>query len=171
MGFDLYWANEPEAVRRERGQALDDLGSVVRSFSTVDERLALANEVFRAAESTGSYFRVNNSGMRSLLMWMQLMGMLKRLDRPKESTHSFDPVEDELRYRAGSDTGPGGIPHYKLCSNDGWLITPAEIAGALEIFDALGDAPPDDVAHVRQSWDDWIVFLRAAAEHGGVLVT
>jgi hypothetical protein len=68
--------------------------------------------------------------------------------------------------RRSLEPGPSG-----LGSNDGWLVTPAEIEWALEYRD--DDEPLelcDDGADWRLTWFDWLVYLRGAADHGGFRV-
>jgi hypothetical protein len=62
-----------------------------------------------------------------------------------------------------------GIPVHKFGSNDGWIVTPLDIAAGLRAYRA---ADSDDVAKVRQEWiwegrttsyfDEWIAFLERA---------
>jgi hypothetical protein len=92
-----------------------------------------------------------------------------------------------------------GIPIQKLSSNDGWLVLPGEIEEALAAYDAapravveaviltdelidstdpievavLGRRGPRSLADKRADlvfWDDWIAFLRRAAQMGGFRV-
>lgn len=83
---------------------------------------------------------------------------------------------DEHR-RAGNMDAPG-IPVHKFSSNDGWIVTPIECASALTIYNRVD---PDDAAKVlavtgwdadesRQTWDDWIAYLRRAVDAGGIQV-
>jgi hypothetical protein len=77
----------------------------------------------RSAEhEEAAYFQANNRTWSLLVDEMDRKGMLKCVDD-----------------RRDVDTGPGGIPLHKLSSNDGWLVTPAEIEWALEYRD--GDEP------------------------------
>ncbi|MEV4190778.1 hypothetical protein [Streptomyces toxytricini] len=66
---------------------------------------------------------------------------------------------------------PTGIPHYKIGEgNDGWLVTPAEIRAALAAFEAQPDAAKAGTMAEEPRWDEWIDYLRRAAEHGGFRV-
>jgi hypothetical protein len=92
-----------------------------------------------------------------------------------------------------------GIPIEKLSSNDGWLVLPAEIEETLAAYDALSRAVVEAVIFTDELidetddpgatwlgnrtprsrsdkkadlvfWDDWIAFLRRAAQMGGFRV-
>jgi hypothetical protein len=80
--------------------------------------------------------------------------------------------------------GPMTIPSFKFGSNDGWLVTPEEIAGALEAW-AETDMARDHLAADRfrrgmstktyetiseDYWRQWIEFLRRAKDRGGFQV-
>ena len=67
----------------------------------------------------------------ALMSEMERQGMLKDAEAPTHAYEGFNEI----------DTGPGGIPVYKLCSNDGWLVTPAEIEGALAVAIDVPGAP------------------------------
>jgi len=56
-----------------------------------------------------------------------------------------------------------GIPAFKLESNDGWLVTPREIAATLDLL-AAAPAPQDELI------TRFVAFLRGAVEHGGFTV-
>lgn len=75
-----------------------------------------------------------------------------------------------------SDTG-GVIPGYKLCSNDGWLVTPGEIHSALAAYQRHSQAHVRELVEAVIGWDDgwsywkkWIRFLTRAEERGGFRV-
>ena len=79
-----------------------------------------------------------------------------------------------------------GIPTHKLCSNDGWVVTPLEITGAIAQLEMSGLPTPryrtdaqfgewyiagdDEEGEPIEWWDAWIDWLKLAAEHGGFRV-
>jgi hypothetical protein len=84
-------------------------------------------------------------------------------DTPKELNAFLDAqkaVTDRQREK------PEGIPVHKLGSNDDWLVTPDEIASALERYALSGEKLPGGLSW----WPDWIKYLRYAQDHGGFRV-
>lgn len=77
---------------------------------------------------------------------------------------AYDQAWDELSEKARADFGAVGIPLHKLSPNDGWVVTPAEIAAALE--QAPASATGED-GEALVSWPEWIDFLRGACRHDG----
>jgi hypothetical protein len=84
----------------------------------------------------------------------------------------------------------GVIAGYKLCSNDGWNVTPAEITRALDAYarwcaeqrDGQSWRDPKVVAETDASsawyevtqdeqgvtyWEKWLAFLDVSRDHGG----
>lgn len=65
-----------------------------------------------------------------------------------------------------------GIPIFKFCSNDGWLVTEDECRQALEAF-ALTGVDASAVEYEDETvpwWPSWLNFLRLASVHGGFRV-
>lgn len=64
---------------------------------------------------------------------------------------------------------PLGIPPYKLRTNDGWLITAAEIRAALLFHAAASteDNSPDLDEDEARGWQEWIGWLELSAARGG----
>ncbi|MDQ2983471.1 MAG: hypothetical protein M3R70_06045 [Actinomycetota bacterium] len=156
MGFDLYWADYAAAP--------DD-----------------------APRPIGAYFRLTNSGMSVVAHEMETQGMLYRAPFPRfppwdeyviPVDEDGEPDESSAAYRsysaalalvtAGEDQERSGIPTYKVSTNDDWLITPGEIEGALTV--ASLEPKTLDGNDDGTLWLDWLAFLRAAKEHGGVRV-
>lgn len=93
-----------------------------------------------------------------------------------------DPSTVELvrRFKANVDRikdaepiqPPVGIPSYKLCSNDQWLVTPNEIRAALAAYELNGPADDErfEDEYEREEWDEWLHFMKVSAEHGGFRV-
>jgi hypothetical protein len=73
------------------------------------------------------------------------------------------------------DTG-ARIPTWKLASNGAWLVTPEEIERSLQAYTAIVAGDHDAAASCAPPvpsltwWDEWIDFLRAAVDHGGIEV-
>lgn len=65
-----------------------------------------------------------------------------------------------------------GIAVHKFGSNDGWLVTPEEITGALESYRThSGDKVKAMVStEGLDRWLQWIGFLESAHRHGGFRV-
>lgn len=74
---------------------------------------------------------------------------------------------------------PAGICVHKLCSNDGWIVTPEEIKAALESWSrgletARSNGEEDLIWEAMNRarlskgiWMSWIAYLTGAADHGG----
>ncbi|MEV7123951.1 hypothetical protein [Kitasatospora griseola] len=63
-----------------------------------------------------------------------------------------------------------GIPWHKLCSNDGWLVTPAQIGAALAKWEAAYEEDRQEVAEENDWFPEWIEWLGKAKERGGFRV-
>lgn len=61
-----------------------------------------------------------------------------------------------------------GIAEAKLCSNDGWLVTPEECRIALASHAAFVQQRPEHV--FPDWWSEWITFLERGAVNGGFRV-
>ncbi|MGW4650892.1 hypothetical protein [Kitasatospora sp. NPDC004289] len=124
---------------------------------------------------------------------MNEAGMLMAVE-PPTFPHPADfgiTLEDEVRqYRAGLGAprseaflaldratravqdhtveSPTGIASYKIGgTNDGWLVSPAEIRAALAVHDGLDD---DTRERLFGGLESWIDYLRLAAGRGGFRV-
>jgi DnaJ-domain-containing protein 1 len=61
-----------------------------------------------------------------------------------------------------------GICGWKLCSNDGWLVTPDECSEVAALYEEQGYLVGDGTE--PSYWSDWMFFIKEAAYHGGFLV-
>jgi hypothetical protein len=132
-------------------------------------------------DATG-YFRRNIWGMGPLrdAMAKAKMGYWPESDL-LAAFPSRDDFPDDDDYERASEPvltqhpGEGwGVPLHKLCSNDGWIITPSECleaCAALEEYrKAHGlDEFKDDMA-TDEALVEFATFLRAAADHEGARV-
>lgn len=85
---------------------------------------------------------------------------------------------DEMDPRVGYWIGPAmvrdaaqnrcGIATLKLCSNDGWLVTPEECRIALASYAAFVQRHPEHA--FPDWWPEWIVYLERGIVHGGFRV-
>lgn len=181
MGFDLYWAKQPEGA-------------------------GAANSAADGPE----HFRLSESEMVKTLTVMTLLKMLDTdlMRALREAPADFGPDETPPLYetngnlivyepgtpeerwsralRAAAERKTGLMPSYKFVRNDGWLVTPTEIERSLarydEIFPDRNHQPRSLPAPVAVNadgtpeieevdwWGDFIDWLRQAAEHGGFRV-
>lgn len=143
-----------------------------------------------------NYFRANIWGMRELRGWMEPYGMLdweeefrfpssEGFNVPKNEEGYWDEESEEYKALEAAndavrdrDTG-SVIPGAKLCSNDGWLVTPTEITNALVAYRQAVEegAPqfppePEDAGRFdyKKFWNDWLAFLMRAVPAGGFRV-
>lgn len=187
MGYDMR-TETTEPGEAEKVQAIrDELG---RAYN--EQREHDADELYKAMQETErSYFQLNVTGMRMTREAMHALGMLDTEDFPHTWPDSADygvtpamwddwtgePDENtpkELRafldaqdaVASAQRQKPTGIPVHKLGTNDDWLVTPDEIAAALERYATSGEKLPGGVSW----WPDWIKYLRYAQDHGGFRV-
>lgn len=86
-------------------------------------------------------------------------------DAPEGLHRYYQAHEKALAHRPEK---PTGICAFKFGSNDGWLVTPDELAAALAAYDeaaAGGASVPES-----EWWADWIGYLRRAQARGGFRV-
>lgn len=164
----------------------DDLSS----DAARDEMIAALIELYQAEPAE---FELTAGSMTDCLNAMDRLGMIE-LDAvaPKLPTAAEFGVEpgmwsydegDEVpgpiaAYLAAMATAtaaqaeePAGIPAYKLRTNDGWLVTEAEIRSALTAHAAPRPTAPSPVTEPDYFWwPHWLDFLRLAADHGGFRV-
>lgn len=187
MGYDMH------TVTKDPGEdeAVAEIQTRLRA-AWQEKRQADADQISKELDAAyRSYFRLNIWGMGRARELMHAAGMLDLnsghgdFPSPKDfgvtdemwndwDGESNDKTAPELRayneavqaITDGQREEPAGIPVYKLGSNDGWLVTPDEIASALERY-VLGDGVPADVP---PWWADWIGWLKYAQEHGGFRV-
>ena len=133
------------------------------------------------------YFRLNIWGMSAFCGYMDIVGMLDwgspepRFPDygdgpwPEESTPSYEERQEASRLVTDwSAAEPVGIPRWKFGSNDGWLVTPAEIRSALALMESSGAS--EELAKVLAAGDDadywraWIAYLQRAEKAEGFRV-
>jgi hypothetical protein len=147
-----------------------------------------------------SYFRLNIWGMSACVDLMADLGMMTDEDAPKFPSpadyglteYPDDPADYEgderaaieakltdadrqflAACRAVVDYEPepvGGIPVGKFSSNDGWLVTPRQIAAALEAYAAATEGARAAATAKREWFADWIAWLGHAKDRGGFRV-
>lgn len=138
-------------------------------------------------------FRFNMSSMGPAKRAMDLLGMLSHNHEPPpwprpadfgppsadlSAVQSAETPESVRAYQAACEAvvewqaeQPTGIPDYKIGgSNDGWLVTPAEIRAALAALEAQPKSAKAGTFAEHPRWDEWIDYLRRAATHGGFRV-
>ena len=173
-----------------------------RKELTEQERKDLYEERWRIQDQTLCYFRLNIYGMRTYRNVMEQIGMLEwdanpnGLDWPSYEQYNVpmkdveyngqlysEPNESSPEYvewqKAQDEklrwSGTTVMPGHKFCSNDGWIVTPREIAKALDVWyewrkehdvcELLGSDDADPTY-----WNKWIAFLETACEAGGFSV-
>jgi hypothetical protein len=133
------------------------------------------------------YFRLNISGMP---LFRHVMKRLDMLDWdvvagpwPADTLNDTE-YADEAALVTDANHSTKGISAYKLCSNDGWLVTPEELHNALEAYQSHADSRaavvrqvlylefdnPEDRKWMSNYWRQWIAFLKRAEKHGGFRV-
>ncbi|MFI5800944.1 hypothetical protein [Streptomyces sp. NPDC051677] len=145
----------------------------------------------KRAEGGGNYFRFAFTALPRTLDAMKNFGMLVELpvpSYPELSAYGLAGVdlrpgtkydgsttnrvaEFRTAYQAvkdASETVPTGIPRYKIDSNDGFLVTVAEITAALTTYDAHPSVAIAEMPVGDPTWGIWIAFLRHAQAHGGL---
>lgn len=139
--------------------------------------------VDRAGNDREHYFRLNIGGMGVAAGLMAERGMLyDDRARPTSDEWATLPEWDDASEDGGpayveahrllvSRVGEGAnIPVHKIYgTNDGWVVTPAEITGAMEAYarwlGEQGIAEADD--EPTTWWPEWIAWMRAAGGHNG----
>ncbi|MBY8881370.1 hypothetical protein [Actinacidiphila acidipaludis] len=139
-------------------------------------------------------FRFNISSMASAKAAMDRLGMIEHgLVPPMPDREDFGLTYHEacvlegeqlppavIAFRAAVQSAfdwqtddPAGIPEHKLGhTNDGWLVTPAEIHAALAVLEGQpASAKVGTFAEkYSESWAEWCDYLTRAAAHGGFRV-
>lgn len=144
------------------------------------------------------YFRLAVWGMRECRDAMTRLGMVdwKWSPGPWPKLEDFvlrDYPDEDAEHAPDSPSGQylnavvmmrncvpesGLIAGYKLCTNDGWIVTPLEIKGALAVLDVyrLERADSEGLlykfvdAELPDFFDAWLAFLVRAGEVGGFSV-
>jgi hypothetical protein len=116
--------------------------------------------------SAPRYFRTNVHGMGQIRDRMEIHGMLdtsgERPEAPGPEGNGWgDRYYGLATYR---HKGMTGVPWWKLCSNDYWIVTPGECIQALRKWIA------SDRAHVESGhelWNRWLGYLAIGAVAAG----
>lgn len=134
-------------------------------------------------ESVLVYANITMIGIRSLMMEFEMNADAVWHPEWPERRDFDDPAAyqsavDHVLAFHGPDGAPG-IPLHKLTSNDGWVVSPDEIAASLEQweFRVIWDGEDEVTAVVAgrledraDRWDRWIEFLTGALTHDGFTV-
>ncbi|KWT61843.1 hypothetical protein ADL21_11195 [Streptomyces albus subsp. albus] len=182
------------AVLRGAADARDalELPSDAPDYRAAQVRVEEAYQALRAVHT--SYFRLNIWGMDVARRAMATSGMLTHDAQPEwpdperygtttDEVWSYDGGDDESapspireflaavrRCTDAEADHPSGIPCYKLCSNDGWLVTPGEIAAALGWWSMTPTRVRKSITAQFDWWPDWIRYLKRARHQGGFRV-
>ncbi|MFI6007070.1 hypothetical protein ACIA98_43305 [Streptomyces sp. NPDC051366] len=190
MGYDMYVEDGPdeaeriaiEAAHQQLKQARATCTGVLEAYQKLDA-------------ATRSYYRFSVWDMGTARDLMGAFGMLTFEDEPAwpdaadytEARAALEkaPEDEDARQAVEAaharvsaameavciaDPAGAGIAHYKLCSNDAWLVSPREIEAALK---AYASAAPEDRQEAGRDfglWDSWIRFLTQAQARGGFRV-
>jgi hypothetical protein len=163
MGYDMHIVQEADQAELAAVAAAEaHIATLTRPLDAGEGQQEAAARAWDDAfevlyKARRSYFRFNTRGMSYYRRCMDDLGML-----------SHEPEGD-------TDAEPQpvlGIPRHKFSSNDGWLVTPAQIAAALDIYRSR---TAEEVAAVmepkdRDIWGKWIDFLDYAKDRGGFRV-
>lgn len=169
MGYDMTWEQEPEDVVAAKAaweQTWNEGNGVNKPV--LDKYLEMQSEA-------GSYYRLNIWGMGNMRELLGAGGAL--------TWEVAGGPGNAIEF----DTG-GVLPGYKLCSNDGWLVSPAEcMATALTWFEGGGRLKAQSTAEtVAEEWnkegdpvtpekvlawvDEFVSWIAEATRHGGFRV-
>jgi hypothetical protein len=194
VGYDMHIVNTPEPLA-ENDRKCDEILHQPPTDETRAAYRALLEERWRLQEEYGSYFRLNIFGMGQYRGAMEEIGMLAWCGEPRwpeladfgvpitKTTYNgreyVEPDEGSLEYaayKAACDevlawTDTTVIAGHKLCSNDGWIVTPMEIARALDRwYEWKREHAITELLDDEDYWNKWIAFLETAVKGGGFKV-
>lgn len=182
----MYWRERPpadvaayEAASTEFSKAVAARDKLERGSAAAEAAqtivMAQMNEM---SEAQAYYFRLNIWGMSDTVDVMVAHGMLCQPEKPSHAEWDALPPYDndhpdanggpehqaahDVLARAHRGECPG-IPIHKFCSNDGWIVTPAEIRAAL----AQADRVSEPAIAIPEWWEDWLNWMKLAADHDG----
>lgn len=201
MGFDLMQrgalttdeqaiCDAAETSEREARQAGREAPRGSTAAAAAEREAATARAM--RWESEG-YFRLNSSTMARYRRAMAAIGMVhwegEHPPWPAVGDFGFDdwPDDDDRSVEANELRSAQdrvlrwtpeavGICEWKLCSNDGWIVTPGEIAGALQRYTAWCAEPDEVDIDARlgalgivdlEYWDRWIRYLHRCVDRDG----
>jgi hypothetical protein len=175
----------------ERGTATDPFnGPWVGRSERYAAAQAEVDRYYKLLDETNvGYFRLNIWGMGIARQIMQERGMIHyEGDHPdwplvedfgfSSENEYYEASEDDDRkmsYDAANrqvkvfSPEVPGIPAWKFGSNDGWVVTPIDIGGAMVRLreSGLSEVMPTYDGHTVDWWPDWIEWMNLAAAHGG----
>ncbi|MFE5771397.1 hypothetical protein ACFQ7O_23890 [Streptomyces sp. NPDC056485] len=190
MGYDMYVEDGPDEAERI---------AVEEAHERLKQARARGTGVLEAYQgldaATRSYYRFGVWGMGTARELMGAFGMLSFQDEPAwpdaaeytEARAALEkaPESENARQAAEvararlsaameavrvADPGGAGISHYKLCSNDAWLLSPREIEAALTAYACAASEDREEAVRDFAQWDSWIRFLTEAQARGGLRV-
>jgi hypothetical protein len=197
MGYDMYTVQEADAEEKTAVEtALAATRALPNPFALTegsDEYTAAKkayDEAWAAYDAAQkSYFRLNIWGMSIARDLMNTVGMLTDEPMPEfpdMDNYGLDEYPDEdsenltsaerdylIAQRGALSHEPpivSGIPVYKLCSNEGWLVTEAQCAVALSKWNAAPNEVRVAVEMKAEWWPSWITFLGHSKDRGGFRV-
>ncbi|MFI8281239.1 hypothetical protein ACIGBH_41625 [Streptomyces sp. NPDC085929] len=190
MGYDMYIEDGPDEAERlaveEAHQRLKQARATGRGVLEAYQRIDAA---------TRSYYRFRVWDMGTARELMGAFGMLTFKDEPTwpdaaaytEARTALEKAPDDEAVRQAAEaararasaameavrtTDPGGpgIAHYKLCSNDAWLVSPREIETALKAYAGAASEDREEAGRDFGPWESWVRFLTRAQARGGFRV-
>jgi hypothetical protein len=194
LTFDFEWAELPEDIARRKHQAWQEWEATDQRLQdpthppAPDEQAELNSATGPPGSSTGTPTAPATTSPTTV---MERSGMARRVSTPPFPTpadHGASSAEyddwldasdrgqpsaelagylDALDRHQRANYDAQVIPVHKLWTNDGWLLTPDELAAALP-------HAPTRALDRRQRpipwWAQWLDYLDTARGHGGVRV-
>jgi hypothetical protein len=201
MSYDLYWKS-PSATTLRRVRAAR--AALTRALTTTSNPDTLAKAEARVARASQYYYGCNNWTMGITRDLMMELGMLVEVPYPNDPTVARPEDEgfEEWWSEGGGDGGleswtayreavlayfesvpekVEGISFFKLCSNDSWVVTPAECQAALLAWRRACDERGWGYNHVPETvhdeqpvrvdwWGEWLTYLSGATQAEGFVV-
>lgn len=124
-------------------------------------------DMYQGRDGNGQYFRLNIWGMGEYREVMERHGMVDWSVDPPPDPEDWDDDEQRLRWQTDVPAKTFGIAGYKLCSNDGWLVTPEECRSALAAWESSENKVNETL---DDYWFSWLRFIEGAIEAGGFRV-
>lgn len=161
--------NPDPAVIAAKDQVHAEFTRLVSVRDTVPEgdardaaQAAVADAYDKLRETDQSYFRLNIWGMGEARQLMLEDDALVDVDHPPFPAGDGPEAKEQVKRITDADPGYEAIPSYKLCSNDGWLVSPGECRAAARKMRRRLDPP---------AWyEQWTSYLEYAIDHGGFRV-
>lgn len=185
MGYDMHLRQVPEHLREdwEQHEQLEEKWRALSDRPTGDPEADAAWKALEAHDDP-TYFRVSMGGIDGLLAPMDAAGMIARAPEPSWDFVAVEGIPRRLvRDEAGVEhqvldkdspeyrihweqveyrhADEAGIAVWKLCSNEGWIVTAGECSEALAAWDRLTAEDQRSVATEHMGRD---VETRGSAE-------